>query len=78
MLQATDKQHASRGSGKADGLPATGYIRAAQLVPHIIPIGSVTLWRWVKKGTFPKPIRLGPCVTAWRVEAVREWLEAQR
>jgi prophage regulatory protein len=34
-------------------LPATGYVRQAQLVPHIIPFSASTLWRKVKSGTFP-------------------------
>ncbi|UUZ49505.1 AlpA family phage regulatory protein [Massilia sp. B-10] len=24
-----------------------------------------TLWRWVAAGTFPKPVKLSPGVTAW-------------
>ena len=36
-----------------------------------------TLWRRVKAGTFPKPVKLSERVTAWRVEDVRQWLDAQ-
>jgi len=78
MLHATDRKHPAPIPGGGDGLPLAGFIRAAQLVPHIIPIGRVTLWRWVKAGTFPKPAKLGPAVTAWPVAAVREWMEARR
>lgn len=56
------------------GLPVRGYLRESQLIPAIIPISSATLWRWSKSGKFPKPARLGPRVTAWRVEDVRAWL----
>jgi predicted DNA-binding transcriptional regulator AlpA len=28
----------------------------------------------VKLGTFPKPIKLGPRITAWRVEDVRKFI----
>lgn len=58
-------------------LPETGYIRAARLVPAIVPIARSTLHKWVAEGRFPKPVKLGPAVTAWRVEQVREWIEAQ-
>lgn len=56
------------------GLPATGYVRQAQLIPGIIPVSSPTLWRWCKAGRFPKPVKLGPRVTAWDVTAVRAWI----
>lgn len=55
-------------------LPAEGYVRQSQLVPAIVPFSAPTLWRKVKAGTFPAPVKLAPRVTAWRVEAVRAWL----
>ena len=58
-------------------LPATGYVRQTQLVPAIIPFSSATLWRNVKAGTFPAPVKLSQRVTAWRVEDVREWMQAR-
>jgi predicted DNA-binding transcriptional regulator AlpA len=58
-------------------IPSTGYLRQAQLIGHILPIGATTLWRWVNAGKFPKPIKLSARVTAWRAEDVRAWIEAQ-
>ncbi|UUZ55061.1 AlpA family phage regulatory protein [Massilia sp. H-1] len=29
------------------------------------PVSRATLWRWVAAGTFPKPVKLSPGVTAW-------------
>ena len=55
----------------AEPLPQTGFIRQAQLIPAIFPFSSATLWRKVKAGTFPKPVKLGPRITAWRVEDIR-------
>jgi predicted DNA-binding transcriptional regulator AlpA len=52
-------------------LPETGYIRQSQLIPAIFPFSSATLWRKVKAGTFPRPVKLGPRITAWRVEDIR-------
>jgi prophage regulatory protein len=49
---------------KASALPATGYVQAKQLVPHIIPFSPATLWRKVKAGTFPAPVKLSAGVTA--------------
>jgi prophage regulatory protein len=52
-------------------LPEVGYIRQSQLVPAIFPFSSATLWRKVKAGTFPRPLNLGPPITAGRVEDIR-------
>lgn len=58
-------------------LPATGYIRQSQLIPAIIPFSSATLWRMVKSGRFPRPVKLSERVTAWAVEDVRAWMLAR-
>ena len=58
----------------AKALPETGFIRQAQLIPHILPFSSATLWRMVKNGTFAKPVKLSERVTAWRCEDVRSWI----
>ncbi len=54
-------------------LPASGYLRQAQLIPHILPFSSATLWRMVKAGTFPAPCKLSERITAWECTAVRAW-----
>ncbi len=65
-------------------LPETGYLRLPQIVgnpkadppvPAIIPIGKSTWWEGVKSGRFPKPVKLGPRTTAWRVEDIRALIE---
>lgn len=60
------------------GLPETGFVRQSQLVPNIVPFSSATLWRLVKAGKFPAPVRLADRVTAWRAEDVRAWMQARR
>lgn len=59
-------------------IPSPGYVRQAQLLGNVRPIGATTLWRWVNSGRFPKPIKLSPRVTVWRAEDVRTWMEAQK
>jgi Prophage CP4-57 regulatory protein (AlpA) len=56
-------------------LPETGYVRQSQLIPVIFPFSPATLWRKVKAGTFPKPVKLGPRITAWRVQDIRSLIE---
>lgn len=61
-------------------LPATGFVRQRQLLTGpapVLPFSSATLWRRVQSGDFPRPVRLGPKLTAWRAEDVRAWIERQ-
>ena len=65
-------------------LPQTGYVRLKQIlgdpkagVPPIIPISKSTLWTWVKDGFFPKPIKLGPRTTVWRVSDIRKLIDLE-
>jgi predicted DNA-binding transcriptional regulator AlpA len=55
--------------------PLSGYIRQSQLIPHIFPFSSATLWRKIRAGTFPRPVKLGPRITAWRLEDIRALIE---
>ncbi len=68
-----------------DALPNSGYVRESQLVqsprrpatPTPLPFSAPTLWRKVKAGTFPAPVKLSERVTAWNVGTVRAWMTAQ-
>ncbi len=37
----------------------------------------VTLWKWVKNGTFPKPIKVGNRTLGWKEDVFDKWLDAQ-
>ena len=43
-----------------------------------LPISKPTVWRWVREGKLPKPIALGPKVTAWDLDEVDKFIEAQK
>lgn len=60
-----------------NSLPSTGFIRQKRLIPAFVPFSSATLWRKVKAGEFPAPVKLSPGVTAWRVEDVRDWISSR-
>ncbi|UYG01760.1 AlpA family phage regulatory protein [Halomonas sp. LR3S48] len=36
-----------------------------------------TLWRWAREGKMPKPIKIGPNCTRWRLADLEAW-EATR
>jgi prophage regulatory protein len=59
------------------GLPATGYLRQAQIIPGLIPVSSSTWWRWVRTGKAPKSVKLSENVTAWRCEEIRDFIDRQ-
>jgi predicted DNA-binding transcriptional regulator AlpA len=61
-----------------DLLPSEGYVRQAHLIHAVVPFSGATLWRKVKAGTFPAPVKLSERVTAWRVEDVRAWLNSPK
>lgn len=57
--------------------PEVGFIRQADLVPGIVPFSAATLWRRVKSGEFPAPVKLSARVTAWRCEDVYAWMQSR-
>lgn len=57
-------------------LPKTGFLRQSELIPNPIPFSPATLWRKVKDGSFPAPVKLSERVTAWRVEDIRTWMQS--
>jgi prophage regulatory protein len=52
--------------------PSTGFVRLSAIIaPHgPIPVGKSTWWQGVRDGRFPKPLKLGPKTTVWRVEDI--------
>ncbi|MCW1966412.1 AlpA family phage regulatory protein [Polynucleobacter sp.] len=49
-----------------------GYKRAKAICSKY-PISPASLWRKVKAGTFPRPIKLSTGITAWRNIDLLEW-----
>ncbi|WP_457443978.1 helix-turn-helix transcriptional regulator [Roseateles sp. P5_E4] len=41
----------------------------------MLPFSANTIWRKVRNGTFPKPMKLGPNVTAWLFADVQAWVD---
>lgn len=61
---------------KQFSLPSQGYVGLKQFPSLGINIPRSTLWRWIAIGYFPKPLKLGPGVTAWSVDDIRSFLGA--
>lgn len=48
------------------------FYRLPQLKTRLGVSGS-SIWAWVKKGTFPAPIKLAQNTTAWRLSDIETW-----
>lgn len=70
-------EFASQRDRTTSDLPTTGFIRQAQLIPTVVPFSSATLWRRVKDGSFPTPVKLSAGCTAWRIEDIRAWMDSK-
>ncbi len=64
-------------------LPETGFVRLPTIIgntkadppiPPLYPVSKSTWWAGVRSGRYPKPVKLGPRITAWRVEDILELL----
>ena len=65
-------------------LPESGYVRLKQIVgdpkaeppiPAVFPVSKSTWWSGVKSGRYPQPVKLGPRITAWRVDDIRRLID---
>lgn len=67
-------------------LPETGFLRLPQIVgkpatdtapaiPALFPVSKSTWWAGIRAGRYPKPVKLGDRITAWRVEEIRSLIE---
>ena len=55
-------------------LPDSALLRQKQLHNwRIVPFSPATLWRKVKDGSFPAPIRISNQIIAWRLGDIRLW-----
>jgi predicted DNA-binding transcriptional regulator AlpA len=66
-------------------LPETGFLRLHSIIgdknanppiPAIISVSKSTWWAGVKAGRYPQPVKIGMRCTAWRVEAIRAYIES--
>lgn len=63
----------NRGSGNTDSPPAAPKYVRLKAVLGIVPVSSATIWRGVRDGSFPRPVKLSARITAWNLEAIEAW-----
>ncbi|OBU14754.1 AlpA family phage regulatory protein [Photobacterium aquimaris] len=37
---------------------------------------KITIWRWIKDGVLPQPMRINGTVLGWHQEIIDEWLKS--
>ncbi len=52
------------------------YLRINELL-EMLPMGKSTIWRKVKDGTFPRPVKLGVRITAWKHSEILEFIASK-
>ena len=50
--------------------------RANPPIEPIIPISKSSWWNGVRKGKYPKPVKLGENTTVWREDDIRELINS--
>lgn len=55
-------------------IPEMGFVRLPQIL-SVIPISKSSWWLGVKNGKYPKPIKLGRKISAWKVEEIKQLIE---
>lgn len=57
-------------------LPDDALVRLVFMISWgLVPFSKATLWRKVRDGQFPKPLKVSDAITAWRVGDIRAWLK---
>jgi len=58
--------------------PENGFVRLSSILAPAgpLPISRSSWWAGVASGRYPKPVKLGPRITAWRVADLRALMDA--
>lgn len=61
-----------------NAFPDTGFVRLSSILAPLgpIPVSKSTWWAGVKSGKYPKPVKLGLRITAWRVQDIVSLIES--
>ena len=55
-------------------LPETGFLRLPAVLA-VYPVSRSAWYMGVKSGHYPKPVKLGPRMSGWRVEDIQALIE---
>jgi len=43
----------------------------------ILSVSRASIYNWLNKGTFPKPIKISDSVTVWRKSDIEDWITSR-
>lgn len=49
-------------------------LKITDIIPGLVPVTKSTLWRWIRRGTFPAPHRLVAKPKLWLASDVSAWM----
>ncbi len=52
-------------------------LRRAEVLERV-GVGKTTLYVWIEREGFPKPVQLGPRAVGWKADEVEAWLDSRR
>jgi len=59
---------------KTSVLPEVGFVRLPQVLA-VLPMGKSAWYGGIQEGRHPAPVKLGPRISAWRVDDIRALIE---
>lgn len=68
--RAAQELRVQREVAQFDSLPDSAHVREP-VVRTLHGISRSTVWRWVRAGTLPAPVKLGQRIVTWRVGDLR-------
>ena len=65
---------------KTKTYPEIGFLRLRDVIgdkknPGIIPVSRSSWYKGIAEGRYPKPVKLGERMSAWRVEDIRRLVD---
>lgn len=55
-------------------IPSTDPILSPKRVAEKLGCSRESLYRWIKAGILPRPIRIGHLATGWKTSTIEAWL----
>ncbi|MCP4885832.1 MAG: AlpA family phage regulatory protein [Planctomycetaceae bacterium] len=65
---------------KTKTFPEIGFLRMRDIIgdknnPGIIPVSRSSWYKGIAEGRYPKPVKLGERISAWKIEDIRKLID---
>ncbi|UTV98791.1 AlpA family phage regulatory protein [Marinomonas rhizomae] len=57
-------------------MQSTPFIIDRREVEHLTSLRKTTIYKLIKEGKFPKPLRISPMRVAWRLTDIESWVQS--